>query len=67
MLEMLDYTIRIGSTPTFLYYNYNNYSEFYSKLQVMFWKNYIMFAWKTTYVYGCLELLNMLVLLNNFF
>ena len=28
MLEMLDYTIRIGSTPTFLYFNLYFYSAY---------------------------------------
>ena len=28
MLEMLDYTIRIGSTPTFLYFNLHLYSAY---------------------------------------
>ena len=28
MLEMLDYTIRIGSTPTFLYFDLNLYSAY---------------------------------------
>ena len=34
MLETLDYTIRIGSTPTFLYFDLNAYS--YGSIPVKF-------------------------------
>ena len=42
MLEMLDYTIRIGSTPTFLYFDLYLYSAYAAHFIYFFFYMYLM-------------------------
>ena len=47
MLETLDYTIRIGSTPTFLYFDLYLYSAYAAHLKYK--KVGLLPIWKTKY------------------
>ena len=43
MLEALDYTIRIGSTPTFLYFDLYLYSAYRSTLYVYLFSKSLLY------------------------